>query len=693
MPDPQVDSPLLRAAIQERDLRAQPTQARVGRLRTVSGWAGLVVTVVGLAVVAGWALDIDRLKRVAPGLVTMKLNTAVCLALLGVGVWVLSRPAVGPRASRAVGVLAAVVALLGAATLVEYVTGSDLRIDDPFGLDRVDAIDTSEPGRMSPMTAVAVCAVAGALLALQGRRVRVGQSLAWATLVVSATAVVGYLFAIESLYGVHVYTSMALHTALVLTLLSVAVLGLRAGDGFMLLATGDSAGGVVVRRLLPWVLLVPSTVGGFLVVGLEQGWYDDRFALAVLVSVTTVAGAAGVWIQGRRLRNVDLRRAGAEDVLHQLEESLLERDRLTLKLTGSERHAREVVANSADAYIALSSEGLVEDWNDTAARLFGWSREEASGRSLDQLIIPAELAAAHRAGLRRAAQAGHGPLLGRPVEVEAVHRAGHRLHIELTIWAVPDEERLGFHAFLRDVTLRKAAEAELRRANDDLGQFAGVVAHDLRSPLTVITGFAQLLDAHTVGTETDARAREWIARMDAAAQRGQDLITDLLAFTQVGQADLVTTRVDLDTLVGEVVEEQRALGHERARIEVSPLPTIEGDPGLLRLLFANLVGNALKYAGADATPTLCVDVSPERTPGRVVLRVSDDGPGVAVVDRDRIFDMFQRGSEVGSVTGNGIGLAISRRVVERHQGRIWVEDGDLGGSAFLVELPLVLLPR
>ncbi len=693
MSDPEQDSPLLRAAIQDRDLRAQPTQARVGRFRAASGGAGVVVTAVGLAVVAGWALDVEGLKQVAPGLVTMKLNTAVSLSVLGVCVWWLARRTVGPRARRGVALLAGVVGLLGAATLVEYAAGLDLRIDNPLGLDRADAIATSEPGRMSPMTALAICGVAASLLALLGRRVRAAQALAWAALALSATAVIGYLFAIETLYRVQLFTSMALHTALALTLLSVAVLGLRAGDGFMLIATGDTAGGVVVRRLLPWVLLVPTTVGGLLVVGLDRGWYDDRFALAVLVSATTVTGTAAVWIQGRRMRNVDLRRAGAEDVLHQLEASLVERDRLTLRLTSSERHAREVVANSADAYIALSSEGFVEAWNDRATALFGWSRDEANGRRLDELIIPTELAAAHRAGLVRAAKAGHGPLLGRPVEVEAVHRAGHRLHVELTIWALPDEDRLGFHAFLRDVTVRRADEAELRRVNDDLSQFAGVVAHDLRSPLTVIAGFAQLLDEHTEGAETDVRAREWIVRMSAAAQRGQDLITDLLAFTQVGQDDLVPERVDLQVLLAEVVEEQRALGHQQASIEIAALPTVEGDPRLLRQLFANLVGNALKYAGADAPATVCVDLAPEETPGRVVLRVSDNGPGVAADDRTRIFDMFQRGSDVGTVTGNGIGLAIGRRVVERHHGRIWVEEGDLGGSAFHVELPCVLLPR
>lgn len=690
VPDTEIEPARLDAATPERDERLGPTQRRVARLRAASGAAGLLAVGVGLAVLAGWAFDVPRLTQGAPGLVSMKLNTAACLCALGLGVWLLSRPSLGERASRTVVVLAAVVALVGAATLLEYASGYDLGIDDPLGLDRAAAVETSAPGRMSPMTGLLVIGLAGALLALRGGRVRAAQSAAWASLAVSAAAVIGYLFGIERLYRVDVYTSMAVHTAAMLALLSVAVLGLRAGSGPVGLVTADTAGGVVVRRLLPWALLLPTTLGGLLVVGLSRDWYGERLALAVLVSLMTVAGVVVVWVQGRGLSDVDLRRAGAEEAMRRLEESLAERERLTQRLTSSERHARGVVANSADAYIAVSNQGRVQDWNDSAATLFGWTREEATGRTLDTLMIPEELASAHRAGLRRAAQTGTGPLLGRPVEVEAVHREGHRLRIELTIWAVRDREGLGFHAFLRDVTARTVAQDELRRANDDLRQFAGVVAHDLRSPLATVLGFAQLLEDHT--DASDDLAHAWITRITAAAQRGEDLINDLLRFAQVGQSDLITTRVDLTALVTEVVEEQAALAAAPTACEVASLPTVEGDVGLLRQLFANLVGNALKYAASTGRPVLRVDAAPQPRPGRIVVRVSDNGPGIAEDDRARIFDMFQRGSDVGSVAGTGVGLAISRRVVERHHGRIWVEDAELGGAAFCIELPAASAP-
>ena len=688
----------------------QYSELRVAQLRRLAGAGGLGAAALGLAVIVGWALDVPRLTQVAPGLVTMKLNTAASLAVLGGCVWLLSRVRPGRRARVAVTLMSAAVVLMGTATLVEYAFSLDLGFDNPFGLDRAGVVGTSRPGRMSPMSAACLAGLGGALLALQRERVRAGQWMAWGTFVVSTVAVPGYLFGLERLYRIDIYTSMAVHTAVALATLSLAVLCLRAGDGFMLLATGDTAGGIVVRRLLPWVVVLPTATGGLLVAGLERDWYDVRFALAVFVTLMTVAGAAGTWVLGRRLRSVDLRRADAEDVLAQLQASLAERDRLAARLTSSEQHAREVVENSADAYIALSPAGRVEDWNQAATQLFGWSRAEATGRQLDGLIIPPELARAHRAGLARASNDGRGPLLGKPVEVEAVHRRGHRLVIELTIWSVEVREGWEFHAFLRDVTDRRTAEIELRRMNDDLSQFAGVVAHDLRTPLTTIAGYSELLRERAEETATDAQTSDWIGRVEAAAQRGQHLIADLLALTQVGQAELHTEPVPLDVLLAEVVEEQRSQGGDQARVEVAPLPVVEGDAGLLRQLFANLVGNAFKYGGTDGPPIVCIDALPGgdgdsgnpdggetpttgATPGHVVVRVSDNGPGIAPDERVRVFEMFQRGRDVGSISGTGVGLAISRLVAERHHGRIWVGDSDLGGSAFYVELPAAPVPR
>lgn len=682
----------------DRDPRASPAHPEslwARRLRCSAAVGGAVALLVGVVVLVGWAADVPTLTTVLPGEVSTKFNAAVGLVSLGVAATLLSRASRGPGVVVTVTGLAALALVVGAATLVEYVAGIDLGIDNPFGLDRPGAVGTSRPGRMSPATALCLTGLGAAVLATLVRWMRWAQGLAAATLLLGLVAVIGYLFRVESLYRIDVYTSMAVPTAAALSVLSVAVLSLRADHGFMHLLTGDSIGAVLLRRLLPLSLLTPIGVGAVLMTGLERGLYDIRSALALLVTFATVVGVIGVWLQCRELGKVDLRRADAEDMQERLRQSLVVRDRLASRLIKSESHARSVVENSADAYIALTPTGHVEDWNGAATDLFGWTSEEATSRYLDDLIIPPALAAAHRKGLRRASRTGQGPILGRPLELDAVHRDGRHLVVELTVWAVPVGTEWGFHAFLRDVTARRKADSELHRMNDDLRQFAGVVAHDLRTPLTTITGYSELLRESTEdGGAAQPLTLDWIRRVEDASRRGTDLIADLLAMTQIGLGDLTTERVDLDELLAAVVGEQRSLGHADATIEVAPLTAVMGDVGLLRQLFANLIGNALKYAGSREghAPTVQVGVEPAVTPGRVVVHVSDDGPGIADADRSRVFDMFQRGADVGSVEGTGIGLAIGRQVVERHHGRIWVDRSDLGGAAFHVELPAAPIP-
>ncbi|WP_323793023.1 PAS domain-containing sensor histidine kinase [Nocardioides sp.] len=663
-------------------------------LRGAGGIAGAATVALGLTVILGWVLDLSMLTSVIPGQVSMKVNAAAALVALGLSAVLLARPG-RRRPSSTVLLLAGAVVLLGLATLLEYATGLDLGFDNPFGLDRPGAVGTSRPGRMSPVTALCLSGLGAALIATLGDRARWAQTLAAGTLALSVIAIVGYLFSLEPLYRVDVYTSMAVPTAASLSLLSLAVLCLRSEQGFMHLVTSQSVGGVFLRRLLPWTLLLPVGAGAILVTGLERGLYDDRSALALLVTFGTVVGVAGVWFQCRELGKVDLRRADAVDMQERLQQSLAARDRLAAQLIDSEKHARDVVENSADAYIALSPDGRVEDWNGAATVLFGWTRDEAVGHTLDNLIIPPALADAHRRGLRRAAVTGEGPLLGRPIEVDALHRDGRHLFVELTIWAVEIEDAWGFHAFLRDVTARRTADSELHRMNDDLRQFAGVVAHDLRTPLTTITGYAELLrESNEEGGAHHPLSQDWIRRIEDASHRGTHLIADLLALTQIGLGELITEPVDLRELVTAVVREQRSLGHADATVDIGPLPTVAGDPGLLSQLFSNLIGNALKYAGDGGPnpPVVQVGVEPSPTPGRVIIHVSDDGPGIASGEERQVFDMFQRGSAVGSIEGTGIGLAIGRQVVERHHGRIWVDRSDLGGAAFYVELPAAPVP-
>jgi signal transduction histidine kinase len=226
---------------------------------------------------------------------------------------------------------------------------------------------------------------------------------------------------------------------------------------------------------------------------------------------------------------------------------------------------------------------------------------------------------------------------------------------------------------------------DLQRSNADLAEFAYVASHDLSEPLRVISGHVQLLARRYEGA-LDEDADRYIAFAVDGCKRMQDLITDLLAYSRVGQGPVVRTQVDANSLVAEVlVGLGAAVADTGADIEVGDLPDIVGDAGQLRQLFANLIGNAVKFTAPGAMPS--VQVRGVGEGDTVTFSVVDHGIGVPERHRERIFRMFQRLQRREDYAGTGIGLAICRRIVDRHGGRIEVEDTPGGGATFVVTLP------
>lgn len=230
-----------------------------------------------------------------------------------------------------------------------------------------------------------------------------------------------------------------------------------------------------------------------------------------------------------------------------------------------------------------------------------------------------------------------------------------------------------------DVSDVKRANDDLTRSNTDLAEFAAVAAHDLRSPLQAISGFADLL-ARLYGDQLDERGQEFVGWIVRGAASMGDLIDDLLDYTRAGTADHAEAIVDLNTLVAEVVA---SLGAEPPVITVEPLPSVCGNAGQLSQVFQNLLNNALKFVPEGRAPR--VRVSARRDHERWTVAVDDNGIGIDPGDKDRVFAMFERLHRAEGFEGTGIGLSICKRIVERAGGHIWVESAPDGpGTRFCV---------
>ena len=226
---------------------------------------------------------------------------------------------------------------------------------------------------------------------------------------------------------------------------------------------------------------------------------------------------------------------------------------------------------------------------------------------------------------------------------------------------------------------------DLERSNAELEQFAYVASHDLQEPLRKVASFCQLLQRRYEG-QLDERADQYIGFAVDGAKRMQSLISDLLAFSRVGRTDAPPVEVALDDVV-RTAQDNLTSRVERtgAQIDIGPMPVVDGDPVLLVAVFQNLIGNALKFHG-DEPPR--VHVSAERDDGMWTITCSDDGIGIDPEYAERIFAIFQRLHPKESYEGTGIGLALCRKIVEHHGGRIWLDTEVPTGATFRFTLPV-----
>jgi light-regulated signal transduction histidine kinase (bacteriophytochrome) len=230
--------------------------------------------------------------------------------------------------------------------------------------------------------------------------------------------------------------------------------------------------------------------------------------------------------------------------------------------------------------------------------------------------------------------------------------------------------------------------AELTRSNRDLEQFAYVASHDLQEPLRKVASFCQLLKRRYAG-QLDERADQYINFAVDGAQRMQRLINDLLAFSRIGRVTSGFTDVDLDRVMSDTVAGLDAM-RERTDAEItwSDLPVVRGEEALLGTLLANLVGNSLKFRRPGAPPR--VRISAKQVGDEWEFTCQDNGIGIEPEFADKVFVIFQRLHGKEAYPGTGIGLAIAKRIVEYHGGRIWVDPEYSDGAAVHFTLPAAM---
>ena len=331
-------------------------------------------------------------------------------------------------------------------------------------------------------------------------------------------------------------------------------------------------------------------------------------------------------------------------------------------------------------------------------RLLGYSIEESMARGIENALVPTSLEQAAEAFAKMLSmkQTGAQGAFGtHPLELEFIRKDGSTLWATTTVSVIRDAEGhpTAIMGVLHDITERKQSQAalqrqaeELVRSNNELETFAYVASHDLQEPLRMVSSYVQLLAKRYKG-KLDADADDFINYAVDGASRMQALINDLLAYSRVNTRAKPLELTDSQAAVNQAIANlQRSIEENAAAITTDPLPMVMADATQLEQVFQNLVGNAMKFHG-DEPPR--VHISAEKRPDEWLFSVRDNGIGIDPQYHDRIFVMFQRLHGREEYPGTGMGLAICKKIVERHGKRIWVESEPGHGATFYFTMPVI----
>jgi PAS domain S-box-containing protein len=368
----------------------------------------------------------------------------------------------------------------------------------------------------------------------------------------------------------------------------------------------------------------------------------------------------------------------ADNTVHRLVEDAL---------TNSETRYRRLFETAQDGILILDAKTeQITDVNPFLVEMLGYPKEDFLGKKLWEIGAFKDVEAS-RAAFSELQQKGYVRYEDLPLQT----KEGRLIEVEFVSNTYLVYHNRVIQCNIRDITDRKRAEktmkeyaVNLKRSNEDLERFAYVASHDLQEPIRNIISFSQLLSRKYKG-KLDPDADEYIGFIVAGAKRMQDLVSDLLEYSRV------TSRAEpfVPTFCKEVVEKVLhnlyfQIQESNAVIKIESLPVVSADPGQLSMVFQNLIGNAIKFR-RDEPPY--IHISAEKIDGMWKFAVTDNGIGIDPAFNDHIFEIFQRLHTRDEYPGTGVGLAIVKKIIERHGGKIWVESETGKGSTFYFTLP------
>lgn len=629
----------------------------------------LVVIFGAIMVLAGWQFDIEIFKRYIKYTVSINPVTALCFIFSGLSLLLFAYR--NNRKYKATSlVLAIIVMIIAAIRILNSLVQTTPRPDKLLFKAKLLKDDLIFDGsdRMALNTAISFLLTSLVLIMLhsKGRKKKVVlQVIAGLVALMSLFTMLGYIYAAPEISSMLSDVPMSLYSGIFFFLFAIAMLLVYPKQGVVAATSSSYAGGLMARRLIPFAVIIPVLLGLLRLLSHWRNLFSVEFATTLLIMSIIIIFIIFIWYTAV--------------VLNKRHQKAQQQIRESKDIFSSLFYKGPVMSLITDA-----ATGAFVDVNENYAAFCGLEREKMVGKT------PAAL------GLFFSEQI-------RSRIIDEIDRKGHARNFEInmnidgkTKWISINVDKLVFFdrpcylTAMIDITERKKGEdsleekikqrtAELERKNRELEQFAYVASHDLQEPLRTTTSFVRLLNEKYKG-RLDEEADQVLQYMVEGSERMKVLIRDLLDYSRIGRK-IELTDIDCNTILKEVLADlDIAIKESNATIHIGPLPQLKGYSTELKLLFQNLLSNALKFRRKNIDPEIHISATSNNDHWQFAIR--DNGIGLEDKFRERIFVIFQRLHVQSEYAGSGIGLAHCKKIVELHNGTIWVESTPGQGSTF-----------
>jgi len=649
--------------------------------KMVSEILSICIFLSGSVVLIGWILDIPVLKSISPNFVTMKANTAICFIFIGLSLWLSQTRWQDNRTARRIARFCALaVFTIGFLTFWEYMLGRNFGIDQLLFKEPATAILTSSPGRMAFNTSI-IFTIIGIALLLCGFETALFSWLAQLLVIpagiITLLSFVGYMYDANPLYiGLKFNTAQALHTCVLFLMSCIGCLFVKPEQGLMKNVSSDNYGGMMLRRILPVVIVIPLVLGWFKIYGEKTGLLGNEFGVSFVATFNLVAVSLFVYIFSAYLNRLDIKRKQTEKMLQD-----------------SEVRYKTLFSSAVEGILVADMQGNKFLYcNPAVCRMFGYTEEELMRLGVGD-IHPKE--ALDHVRVEFEAQSREEK---KSTELLCLRKDGTVFDASISASGITIDGGEGLLGFFTDITERKQAEELLKQAkmqaeaaNEAKSQFLANMSHEMRTPLNAIIGFSRILMQEEFAEEH----KEHIRMIYNSGGHLLGLINDILNISSIeaGKMNIEMKQCSLGQLIANVESMMHPFATEKGLTfeirEKGDLPAnIVTDAARLQQCLTGLVNNAVKFTEQGH---IYVNISLKDKDSKPCIRfeVEDTGIGIATESQQKIFEPFVQEDEGTSrkYGGTGLGLVVARKFAGLLGGELTLTSEKGKGSVFSLIIP------